>query len=81
MDAVQALIQTYHLDIQDPIIDTTDDQDPRHADPIPIVVNTMGWTKGLGADLTQRIESMLEATDVFDIRAPVREWGMGKGIC
>jgi len=26
------------------------------------------------------IGSMLEATDVFDIQTPVREWGMGKGI-
>lgn len=73
MDAIQALIQTYHLDLQNPIIEFPDDQDPRNANAIPIVVNTMGWTKGLGADLTQRIEGMLEPTDVFDIQAPARE--------
>jgi len=67
-DAVQALIQTYRLDIQNLAIDTTVDQDSRIADAIPIVVNTMVWTKGLGLDLTQRIESMLDATDVFDIQ-------------
>jgi len=72
LDAVQALIQTYHLEIQNPAF-ATDVQDSRNADAIPIVVNTMGWTKGLGADLTQRIESMLEPTDVFDIQAPIRE--------
>ncbi|KIM42620.1 hypothetical protein M413DRAFT_10152 [Hebeloma cylindrosporum] len=73
LDAVQALIQTYRLDVQNPALETSDNQDPRNADVIPIVVNTMGWTKGLGADLTQRIEIMLEPTDVFDIQAPVRD--------
>jgi len=73
LDAVQTLIQTYYLDIQNPTIETIDDQDPRNVIAIPIVVNTMGWTKGLGADLTQRIEDMLEATDVFDIQPPLRE--------
>ena len=59
--------------MQNSTIEITDNQDPRNANAIPIVVNTMGWTKGLGADLTQRIESMLEPTDVFDIQAPLRE--------
>jgi len=72
LDAVQALIQTYRLDIQNLAIGTTADQDSRIADAIPLIVNTMGWTKGLGLDLTQRIESMLDATDVFDIQTPVR---------
>ena len=30
----------------------------------------MGWFKGLGADLTQRIEDMLDPTDIFDIKSP-----------
>lgn len=32
---------------------------------VPLVVNTMGWTKGLGADLNKRIEDMVEPSDVF----------------
>jgi polynucleotide 5'-hydroxyl-kinase GRC3/NOL9 len=33
----------------------------------------MGWSKGLGADLTAKIERFLDATHIFDIQAPVRE--------
>ena len=63
-----ALIQSYRLDIQTPDVDLADEHDSRISDVIPLVVNTMGWSKGLGADLTQRIEDMLEPTDIFDIK-------------
>lgn len=63
-----ALIQSYRLDIQTPDVDLVDEHDLRISDVIPLVVNTMGWSKGLGADLTQRIEDMLEPTDIFDIK-------------
>ena len=33
---------------------------------VPLVVNTMGWTKGLGADLNRKIEDMVEPCDVFE---------------
>jgi polynucleotide 5'-hydroxyl-kinase GRC3/NOL9 len=68
-----ALIQSYRLDIQAPDLDLTDEHESRISDVIPLVVNTMGWSKGLGADLTQRIEDMLEPTDIFDIRSSSRE--------
>lgn len=67
------MIQSYRLDVQTPELDGTEDDDQRIFDVIPIVVNTMGWSKGLGADLTRKIESMLEPTDIFDIHTPVRE--------
>lgn len=51
----------------------TDDEDPRIQDAIPLVVNTMGWSKGLGADLNQNIESLVDATHVYDVQAPARE--------
>ncbi|KAF4615916.1 hypothetical protein D9613_011282 [Agrocybe pediades] len=73
LEAISALLQTYRLDIQTPDLDGTEDDDERIFDVIPIIVNTMGWSKGLGADLTQQIESMLEPTDIFDIHAPARE--------
>ena len=41
--------------------------DDRIEDAIPLVVNTMGWTKGLGLDLNTRIEELLEASHVFEI--------------
>lgn len=31
----------------------------------------MGWTKGLGADLTRKIEDIVEPTDIYEIEAPV----------
>ncbi|KAF8148814.1 hypothetical protein B0H34DRAFT_668226 [Crassisporium funariophilum] len=73
LDAISALIQSYRLDIQSPNIEMADDGDSRASDLIPLVVNTMGWAKGLGADLTLKIQDMLEPTDIFDIQAPVQE--------
>ncbi|KAH9483285.1 Polynucleotide 5'-hydroxyl-kinase GRC3 [Psilocybe cubensis] len=74
LDAVLSLIQAYRLDIQTPTLDFDDSEDETLiSDVIPIVVNTMGWSKGLGFDLTQKIESLLEPTDIFDIHTPVRE--------
>ncbi|KAF8164297.1 hypothetical protein BJ912DRAFT_1068415 [Pholiota molesta] len=73
LDAVQALVETYRLDIQTPAIESVDEADSRIQDRIPLVVNTMGWAKGLGADLTQKIEDFVGPTRVFDIQAPVRE--------
>ena len=68
-----ALIQSYRLDIQTPDVELAGDHESRISDVIPLVVNTMGWSKGLGADLTQRIEDMLEPTDIFDIKGSSRE--------
>jgi len=45
------------------------DEDERVADTIPLVINTMGWSKGLGVDLMQKIEAMVEPGYVFDFRA------------
>ncbi|KAF9478424.1 hypothetical protein BDN70DRAFT_879948 [Pholiota conissans] len=73
LDAIQALIEVYRLDIQTPALESLDEVDTRIQDRIPLVVNTMGWTKGLGADLMHKIESLVDATRVFDIQAPVRE--------
>jgi polynucleotide 5'-hydroxyl-kinase GRC3/NOL9 len=43
--------------------------DARIEDIIPLVVNTMGWSKGMGADLNARIEEILEPTHIFDFRS------------
>ena len=66
--AIQALVETYHLDLQyaTSLVGVEDDsEDDRIVDIIPLVVNTMGWTKGLGIDLTRRIEEMVQPTDIF----------------
>ncbi|KAH9007199.1 hypothetical protein EDB86DRAFT_2793659 [Lactarius hatsudake] len=66
--AIQALVDTYRLDLQyaTSFVGVEDDSDDdRMVDIIPLVVNTMGWTKGLGIDLARRIEEMVEPTDIF----------------
>ncbi|KAM6499009.1 hypothetical protein JOM56_006957 [Amanita muscaria] len=72
--SVQALFQTFELDIRNPLlpyggrvdISTEDELLVRMSDSIPLVVNTMGWHKGLGADLTQRIQDIVQPTHIFD---------------
>ena len=63
LNAIQALIQTYKEDLEFPAAPQTGDS--RITEVVPLVVNTMGWTKGLGADLNKRIEDMVEPSDVF----------------
>ena len=41
----------------------------RISDVIPLVVNTMGWNKGIGADLNRRIQDITQPTHVFEITA------------
>ena len=62
----------YRLDIQTPIDDfPIDDDDERITESIPLVVNTMGWTKGLGADLLLKIHDIVQPTGIFEVEAPV----------
>ncbi|KAF8271674.1 hypothetical protein EI94DRAFT_1796800 [Lactarius quietus] len=66
--AIQALVETYRLDLQYAtsfVGIENDSEDERIVDLIPLVINTMGWTKGLGTDLTRRIEEMVQPTDIF----------------
>ncbi|THH10562.1 hypothetical protein EW146_g8330 [Bondarzewia mesenterica] len=74
LNAIRSLVQIYRLDIQyaASLVDEQGDadaQDERIADVIPLVVNTMGWTKGLGADLTRQLKEIMEPTDIFEIDA------------
>ncbi|KDN44757.1 hypothetical protein K437DRAFT_256902 [Tilletiaria anomala UBC 951] len=36
---------------------------------VPLIVNTMGWVKGLGADLLAQLEDRIDATHIFDFMA------------
>ena len=76
LNAIQALVHSYRLDIESPV-DTADQaqDDPRIVDTIPLLVNNMGWNKGLGADLTRQIQDMVEPTDIFEVEAPTFERG------
>lgn len=38
---------------------------------VPLVVNTMGWTKGLGGDLLKRIEELVMPTHIVSLGEPL----------
>ncbi|KAL1759310.1 hypothetical protein FB107DRAFT_271127 [Schizophyllum commune] len=81
--AIEALVETYRLDLQTPALDEEDEDegaaggeegmidgsDERITDHIPLIVNTMGWTKGLGADLLRRIEDIVQPTHMLEFEA------------
>ncbi len=76
VDAITTLSQTYRRELQIPVDVMTDSTCPsseKITDYIPLVVNTMGWVKGLGADLNKKIENIVQPTDVLDIQVPSRE--------
>ncbi|KAK0455692.1 uncharacterized protein EV420DRAFT_1644472 [Desarmillaria tabescens] len=73
LSAIQSLVQIYRLDIQIPTDMGIEGDDDRACDRIPLVVNTMGWTKGLGADLLQKIHAMVEPTQIFEFEAPITD--------
>lgn len=82
LHSIQALVQTYKVDLQFSSLEYEHpSQDERIADTIPLVVNTMGWAKGLGADFARRIEETAETTHVFSMGQPAKsgEWSFGEG--
>jgi len=68
LDGVKDLFDTWRVDIVHVSMLDDVDEDERVADMIPLVINTMGWSKGLGVDLMQKIEAMVEPGYVFDFR-------------
>ncbi|KAF9652762.1 hypothetical protein BDM02DRAFT_3183440 [Thelephora ganbajun] len=64
LNAIQALVQTYQQDLEFPTTPPT--VDSRITEVVPLVVNTMGWTKGLGANLNKKIEDLVGPSDVFE---------------
>ena len=80
--AIEALVETYRLDLQyaTSFVGVEDDgEDDRIMDVIPLVINTMGWTKGLGADLNRRIEEMIQPTHIFTFDTSPHD-GDGDGV-
>ncbi|KAI0352800.1 hypothetical protein OH77DRAFT_1497803 [Trametes cingulata] len=72
LDSIQALMQQYEIDVRNAVLDEDsaeeeEGEDGRIGSTIPLVVNTMGWTKGLGADLARKVEQIVEPSDVFSL--------------
>lgn len=68
LDGVKDLIDAWRVDVMHVSVFDEVDGDERVSDTIPLVINTMGWSKGLGVDLMQKIEAMVEPGYVFDFR-------------
>lgn len=41
---------------------------------VPLVVNTMGWNKGLGAEINAQIEAILRPDQIYDLQALHDPW-------
>jgi polynucleotide 5'-hydroxyl-kinase GRC3/NOL9 len=84
LEAIHALVQTYRQDLQTPILNDDDDHtrfaDARNGDVIPLVMNTTGWTKGLGADLRQKTAETLDATDIFELESNPHDLAAGTAL-
>ncbi|KAI0366250.1 hypothetical protein BV20DRAFT_665380 [Pilatotrama ljubarskyi] len=67
LDSIQALVQQYEIDVRNAVLDEdgVEEDDGRTGSSIPLVVNTMGWTRGLGADLARKVEAIVEPSDIF----------------
>lgn len=73
--AINALLTTYS-EIEYPLLDdqpATSAKNGKIRDRIPLVVNTQGWIKGLGADLLEKIKAASRPTHLFRFEAPVEE--------
>ncbi|KAM5540611.1 hypothetical protein V8D89_005642 [Ganoderma adspersum] len=73
VDSVQTLVQLYELDIQNPALEESGSEDGRISSFIPLVVNTMGWTKGLGADLSRKLEDVVQPSHIFSFDASAND--------
>ena len=74
---MQALVQLYDLDIQNPALEDSNPEDDRISSFVPLVVNTMGWTKGLGADLARKLEDIVQPSHIFSFSASANDdWAL-----
>ncbi|KAJ1018150.1 hypothetical protein NDA16_005016 [Ustilago loliicola] len=60
--AVHDLIEYFRAEIQPSLPDASGEQKR-----VPLIINTQGWIKGLGADLASRLEPVLRPTHIFDV--------------
>jgi len=78
LESIQALVQLYNVEIHQADLANGDDDSAapdRLSDVIPLVVNTMGWTKGLGADISRKIEELVGPSEIFELEAQIAEDG------
>ncbi|GAA5825727.1 hypothetical protein JCM3770_003406 [Rhodotorula araucariae] len=62
--AAQSLLESYALEVEYPL-DGGLSYGDKIAERVPLVVNTQGWVKGLGADLLEKLKALSRPTHVF----------------
>jgi polynucleotide 5'-hydroxyl-kinase GRC3/NOL9 len=63
MSCISQLLDQYRYEVQYAI--ETSSNSHRISEVVPLVINTQGWVKGLGADLLLQIEHLAEPTHTF----------------
>lgn len=61
---ISQLIEQYRYDVQYPL-DSAVERSGKITEVVPLVVNTQGWVKGLGAELLLEIERMAEPSHTY----------------
>lgn len=77
LSALSDLAQRYHLELKystafddEPTSDDQEDDQGRISTAIPLVINTQGWVKGMGADLLRSIEGIFKPSHIVDFQLP-----------
>jgi polynucleotide 5'-hydroxyl-kinase GRC3/NOL9 len=65
LQSIASLLEHYRYELQYPLDRSSESSENRITEVVPLIVNTQGWVKGLGADLLDQIEAMVEATHTF----------------
>ncbi|KAG8932246.1 Polynucleotide 5'-hydroxyl-kinase grc3 [Tulasnella sp. 417] len=78
ISAISSLLQVFRVELQcgqelpNGAGDHQESSSDRRTPPkiystIPLIINTQGWVKGMGADLARRIEELAQPTHVFEL--------------
>ncbi|GAA5940483.1 hypothetical protein JCM3775_004809 [Rhodotorula graminis] len=71
LEAAQALLETYALEVEYPLDgEASTREDRKVVERVPLVINTQGWVKGLGADLLDKLKALARPTHVFSFATP-----------
>jgi polynucleotide 5'-hydroxyl-kinase GRC3/NOL9 len=64
IECIASLLEHYRYEMQYPF-DLSNKSSEKISEVVPLVINTQGWVKGLGADLLGQIETLVQATHTF----------------
>jgi polynucleotide 5'-hydroxyl-kinase GRC3/NOL9 len=68
LEGIRNLFEFWRIDVASAFVGN-DNPDGRITDTVPLIVNTMGWSRGLGADMMQQIKEMVEPSEIFEFQS------------